>query len=74
MTIGEKIKELREAKGWSKRKLAEEISNNYNIVRNWEVGRNEPTIYYCIKLADVFNITLDELCGRESRVRDNESL
>jgi transcriptional regulator with XRE-family HTH domain len=74
MTIGEKIKELREAKGWTKRKLADELMTNYNNIRHWEVGRNEPSIFFCIQLADVFDITLDELCGRESRVRNNESL
>lgn len=62
--IGKKIKELREARGWSKKELADKLTTNYNNVRHWEVGRNEPSIFFCILLADVFNVTLDELCCR----------
>lgn len=64
MTIGEKIKELREEKGWSKKKLADKLMTSYNNVRHWEVGRNEPSIFFCIMLADAFDVTLDELCCR----------
>lgn len=67
MTVGEKIKELREAKGWTKKKLADKLMTSYNNVRHWEVGRNEPSIFFCIMLADAFDVTLDELCGREAR-------
>ena len=65
MTIGEKIKELRTAKGWTRTELANMLLTNFNTVKHWEVGRNEPTIFFCILLADVFDITLDELCCRE---------
>ena len=65
MTIGEKIKELREEKGWIQKKLAETLGVTVNVVSLWETGRNEPTIFNCILLADVFGVTLDELCCRE---------
>ena len=65
MTIGEKIKELRTAKGWSKVKLADELGTHYNTIKHWETGRNEPSVFFCILLADVFDVTLDELCCRE---------
>jgi DNA-binding XRE family transcriptional regulator len=31
----------------------------------WEVGKNEPTIFSAILLADYFDVTLDELCCRK---------
>ena len=64
MTIGEKIKELREAKGWSQNQLAELLSTHKNSIGGWEKDANEPSLFNCILLADLFGITLDELCGR----------
>jgi transcriptional regulator with XRE-family HTH domain len=64
MTIGEKIRELRKAKSWTKQRLADELATHRNTIYWWETGRNEPTIFYCILLADAFNVTLDELCCR----------
>jgi transcriptional regulator with XRE-family HTH domain len=64
MTIGEKIRELRKAKGWTQDMLTEKISTNHNSVGNWERGYVEPSIFNCILLADVFGVTLDELCCR----------
>lgn len=64
MTIGEKITELRTEKGWTKTRLAFDLGVHINTVKHWETGRNEPTIFYCILMADIFDVTLDELCCR----------
>lgn len=64
MIIGEKIKKLRKAKGWTQDQLAELISVTRNMVGYWERNEHEPTILNCMCLADVFNVTLDELCCR----------
>lgn len=64
MTIGEKIKELRKEKGWTQSELAHKAMTHENSVFQWETGKNEPSIYHCIALADVFGVTLDELCCR----------
>jgi DNA-binding XRE family transcriptional regulator len=64
LTIGKKIKELREAKGWTKTRLSYELGTHYNTIKYWETERNEPTIFYCILMADIFDVTLDELCCR----------
>jgi transcriptional regulator with XRE-family HTH domain len=65
MTIGEKIKELRKRKGMSQEKLAKKVGVNISTVCWWETQRTEPSIFNCILLADVFGVTLDELCCRE---------
>lgn len=67
MTIGEKIRELRKAKDWSKQRLADELTTHRNTIYRWETGRIEPSIFNCILLADVFDVTLDELCCRYER-------
>ena len=62
MSIGEKIKALRKARGLTQAKLADEIGSYQVTVYKWETGAFEPTIFNCILLADYFGITLDELC------------
>lgn len=65
MPIGEKIRELRKAKGLSQNQLAEEIESVQALVSAWEIGKCDPHIFSCIMLADFFNISLDELCCRD---------
>lgn len=60
-----KIKELREEFGLTQRKLAERIDNVQRNVSNWEKGVSEPDCETIIKLADVFNTSIDELFGRQ---------
>lgn len=38
--------------------------SNSNLSR-WENGKVIPSIDFCVKLADYYGITLDELIGRE---------
>jgi transcriptional regulator with XRE-family HTH domain len=62
MNIGKKIKELRKGAGLSQRKLAEKIGTDQRSISAWEIGRNDPTVFNCIAIADYFGVTLDELC------------
>lgn len=61
-----KLKELRQEKGLSQEQLALIINVKNYTVGNWEQKRSEPSIEDIIKLADYFQITTDELLGREN--------
>ena len=63
--IGKKIRELRKAKGLKQWELAELIGTTQPLVSAWEVGVCEPHLFFLILLADVFDISLDELCCRD---------
>ncbi len=65
MSIGEKIKELRKSKNLSRKALAEELGRYQNNIYLWETGQFEPRLFYCICMADIFNVSLDELCCRD---------
>ena len=65
VTVGKKIKELREAKGISQKKLGEIMDINNCVICAWEKGRCEPRVFNCILLADIFGVSLDELCCRD---------
>ncbi len=64
--IARKIKELRKKSGWSQQKLAEKAGVSYNTITKIEqCAATMPTIQTMIKIADAFDISLDELVGRK---------
>lgn len=64
MTIGKKIKKLRKESGYKQKELAEKLGVAVNSISHWETDTFEPSILNCISLADIFGVTLDELCCR----------
>jgi DNA-binding XRE family transcriptional regulator len=64
MTIGKKIRQLRKANKITQEGLARLIDVSLNSVSFWENEKAEPSIFNCICLADVFGVSLDELCCR----------
>lgn len=62
--IGQSIKEKRLENGLSQEKLAKEIGVTHAAISFWENGVNIPNVLDCWKIADVLNITIDELVGR----------
>jgi len=62
---GVKIKENREKLGLTQQELAEKIGFSQNAVHQWETEKREPSIEVLIKMADLFEVTLDELAGRD---------
>jgi len=64
--FSKKLKQLRKKSGWSQQKLAEKAGLSYNVITKIEQGSaKNPNIQTMIKLADVFQISLDELVGRK---------
>lgn len=63
-----KIRELREEKNLTQKELAAMIGNVQRNISNWENGLNEPDCESIVKLADVFDVTLDELFGRDAPI------
>ncbi len=64
--FGKRLKQLRKKSGWSQQKLAEKASLSYNVITKIEQGAaKNPNIQTMIKLADAFQISLDDLVGRK---------
>jgi len=64
--LTKKVFALRKKAGWSQQKLAEKAGLSYNMITKIEQGvAKQPTIQTVIKIADAFNISLDELVGRK---------
>lgn len=65
MSIGTKIYERRTAKNLSQGDLADMLDVSRQSVSKWETDAAVPDLDKLVKLCDVFEITLDELTGRE---------
>lgn len=62
--FAENLKALRADNKLSQANLADKLGVTQQCVSEWELGKTEPTLSYLCLLADVFEISLDALCGR----------
>lgn len=68
-----KIKQLRTEKGLSQAKLAERLNVHQTAVSQWEKGRTMPDIEIAQRMAELFNVTLDYLLGRDTSPSANSN-
>ncbi len=62
---GEAIKYQRELAGISILELSKKIGTSHQNISRWERGEVMPSIDFCVKLADFYGISMDELIGRD---------
>lgn len=65
MQFNEILKGLRKAKNISQGVLAEKLNISLKTVSHWKTGYTEPSITQLIEIADYFEVSFDELLGRE---------
>ena len=61
MTISDRIKQLRQERGWTQSELGEQLHVHQKQISSYERGVNLPSTEILIKMAEVFNVTLDYL-------------
>ena len=61
----QRLKQLRQKKGLTQQKLAEILGIKRNTYSDWENGKTEPSFENLIKLADLLEVSLDWLFGRD---------
>ena len=64
-TIGQIIYEKRKSRKWTIKKLAEKIDCCESTLSSWEVGKAYPNALFLVSLAEVFECSIDEICGLE---------
>ena len=67
MTFGEKLQELRKARGWSQEELAGQIHVSRQALSKWESGGAVPDTENIIALSRLFGVTTDYLLLDEVR-------
>ena len=63
LNIGERIAQLRKQQNLSQQGLADKIGASRTIIGNYERNANTPSIEVLLKLAKVFNVSVDFLVG-----------
>lgn len=71
--FGEKIKKLRQEKGWSQEKLAEKLNISRQAVYKWEANKGYPDISNLIEISEIFDVTIDELIKGDQDLQDEFS-
>lgn len=65
-TFKERIKELRIAKKWTQQEVADRLGVNKQTISQYERGVREPQIETLEAIADIFNVSLNYLVGKDN--------
>lgn len=67
--IGEKIAELRKTKGMTQEELASTIGVSAQSISKWENSATMPDIMLLPVIADIFEVSIDALFGRDNEIK-----
>lgn len=73
--IGEKIKELRQERGWTQKQLAERFQppKDFTAISRWERGKVVPSTEHIIEMAGIFKISTEVFICPVGRQTDQAS-
>ena len=66
--IADRIKSLREQRGFTQVELAKRLGITRSGVNAWEMGISVPSTQYIVELAGIFKVSTDYLLGVDSTV------
>ena len=66
MSFALEIQKLRKERGMTQNELAEKLFISYQAVSQWENGNTKPDVELLPKIADIFDVSIDELFGRKT--------
>lgn len=72
LNIGSNIKELRKRNNITQERLAECLGVTYQTVSKWENGTSLPSISLLPSIANIFNVSIDELYDIDRHTRDEK--
>lgn len=61
MSLAEQIKHLRTRAGWTQKELGDRIGVSDKVISKWESGRSLPKAQWCVRLAECFGVSMEEL-------------
>lgn len=67
MSIGNKLKELREAAGYNKREVAEKLDMPYTTYNNYETGAREAGSETLKKIANLYGVSIDYIFENDTQ-------
>lgn len=73
MTLGERLKNLRDNMELEQKEVADKIGVKNNTLSQYENGKREPDYDTLQKLASLYNVTIDYLITGKERVKDKSN-
>ena len=71
MILADKIIRLRKKNGWSQEELADKMNISRQAVSKWERDLSFPDISSIPKLAEIFEVSVDELIQVKTETKEN---
>lgn len=68
MRFNERLKQLRLTSALMQKEIAEMVGVSVRTFQWWEYGKTEPNIEKLIKLADIFQVSIDYLVCHETSI------
>ncbi len=59
--FAETLRDLREARGMSRERLADAVGRSADAVSTWELGRNKPRRSTLVRIANALRVDVSEL-------------
>lgn len=72
--IGKRLAEIRKSKKLKQTELAEMLNVSQQVISNIERGVTAPDIEQLKKIADIYNVSLDQLVGRDFFCNDADDV
>lgn len=67
MSISQRLVEIRESHGYTRKRLAQELNRPYTTVTKYESGEREPGHAYVIEVAKKFGVSTDYILGMSAQ-------
>lgn len=67
MGLPERLVEIRESHGYTRKRLCEELGRPYATVTKYETGEREPGHGYLIEISKKFGVSVDYILGIETK-------
>ena len=65
MPLGDRIKQLRQQRGWSQAQLSKKLNVHQKQISGYERGVHAPSIELLIRMAELFNVSLDYIAFKD---------
>jgi len=66
------LRAFRKRKNYTQEELAKKINYGYTAIANYESGRNEPSLDVLAALAELLDVTMDELLGVKLKTEEKQ--
>ncbi|GKV56621.1 AbrB family transcriptional regulator [Sporosarcina sp. NCCP-2222] len=65
--ISMNLKRLRQQHQYTQEELAEELGVSRQVIAKWERGESTPDLQFCVRLAELYDVTLDNLVNYDEQ-------